>query len=185
MARKVVGVIAIGPRGQQVLREFFTPNLEDYLFSPRRAVEELNADRSARRVTPRYPSHMRRNAMKRTPTPARPPAERYDRVSYTIAIARACDRAFPLPENLAKRDDETHAVWMARLTAEEHAAVKEWRKSHRWAPNQLRHNYATRVRKEHGLEAAQVVLGHARADVTQIYAERNEELAAAVAAKLG
>jgi integrase len=54
-----------------------------------------------------------------------------------------------------------------------------------WSPNQLRHSFATRVRKEHGLEAAQVLLGHARADVTQVYAERNEELAAAVAARIG
>jgi hypothetical protein len=41
------------------------------------------------------------------------------------------------------------------------------------------------VRKAHGLEAAQVLLGHSRADVTQVYAERNEELAVSVAAKLG
>jgi site-specific recombinase XerC len=52
-------------------------------------------------------------------------------------------------------------------------------------PNQLRHSFATRVRKEHGLEAAQVLLGHSRADVTQVYAERNERLASAVAAKIG
>lgn len=54
-----------------------------------------------------------------------------------------------------------------------------------WAPNQLRHSFATTVRKEHGLEAAQVLLGHARADVTQVYAERNEGLAARVAGQLG
>ena len=34
-------------------------------------------------------------------------------------------------------------------------------------------------------QAAQVLLGHSRADVTQVYAERNEELAATVAAKIG
>jgi integrase len=54
-----------------------------------------------------------------------------------------------------------------------------------WHPNQLRHLFATEVRKEHGLEAAQVLLGHSRADVTQVYAERNEALAATVAAKIG
>jgi hypothetical protein len=41
------------------------------------------------------------------------------------------------------------------------------------------------VRKERGLEAAQVLLRHSRADVTQVYAERNERLAAAVAARIG
>ena len=52
-------------------------------------------------------------------------------------------------------------------------------------PNQIRHSYATRVRREHGLEAAQVLLGHEKADVTQIYAERDLALALEVAKKIG
>ena len=44
---------------------------------------------------------------------------------------------------------------------------------------------ATRVRKDYGLEAAQVMLGHSQANVTQVYAERDMGLAAAVAAKIG
>ena len=52
-------------------------------------------------------------------------------------------------------------------------------------PNQLRHLFATEVRKAHGLEAAQVLLGHSRADVTQVYAERNLTLAARVANEIG
>jgi integrase len=54
-----------------------------------------------------------------------------------------------------------------------------------WEPNQLRHAYATAVRREHGLEAAQVLLGHASADVTQVYAERDAALATRVAATTG
>lgn len=54
-----------------------------------------------------------------------------------------------------------------------------------WAPNQLRHLVATRVRKEMGLEASQCVLGHARADVTQVYAERNPELARDAMERMG
>jgi integrase len=54
-----------------------------------------------------------------------------------------------------------------------------------WHPNQLRHLFATEVRKEYGLEAAQVVLGHTHARVTEVYAERNERLAADVAARIG
>jgi integrase len=54
-----------------------------------------------------------------------------------------------------------------------------------WHPNQLRHTFATEVRHAHGLEAAQVLLGHSRADVTQVYAERNTELAVSIAAKIG
>lgn len=54
-----------------------------------------------------------------------------------------------------------------------------------WHPNQLRHTYATAVRREYGLEAAQVLLGHSRADVTQTYAERDMAKAVDVARKIG
>jgi integrase len=54
-----------------------------------------------------------------------------------------------------------------------------------WSPNQLRHSRGTEIRKHYGLEAAQVMLGHASADITQTYAERDEELARSVALKTG
>ena len=54
-----------------------------------------------------------------------------------------------------------------------------------WVPNQLRHSAATEIRKRFGLEAAQVTLGHAAADVTQVYAERDLQKAAAVMAQVG
>ena len=54
-----------------------------------------------------------------------------------------------------------------------------------WHPNQLRHNAATRLRKEYGLEVAQVVLGHRTADVTQVYAERDHSKAREVMARIG
>ncbi len=55
----------------------------------------------------------------------------------------------------------------------------------RWGPNRLRHNAATAVSQFAGLAAAQVVLGHAKADVTQIYAEKDAAAAAAVMAQIG
>lgn len=54
-----------------------------------------------------------------------------------------------------------------------------------WTPNQLRHSAATQFRREFGLEAAQVLLGHSRADVTQTYAERDMKKAQEVARKIG
>jgi integrase len=54
-----------------------------------------------------------------------------------------------------------------------------------WTPNQLRHSAATEVRQKFGLEAAQMHLGHASADTTQIYAETDIEKAVEVARKLG
>lgn len=55
----------------------------------------------------------------------------------------------------------------------------------RWSPNQLRHTAATLIRKEYGLDAAQVWLGHATADVTQIYAEVDERKAIEIAERMG
>jgi integrase len=54
-----------------------------------------------------------------------------------------------------------------------------------WAPNQLRHYAATKVRKEFGIEAAQVTLGHSQIGTTQVYAERDKELAIRVAKQIG
>ncbi|MEP6167120.1 MAG: site-specific integrase, partial [Rhodopirellula bahusiensis] len=58
-------------------------------------------------------------------------------------------------------------------------------KIEKWAPNRLRHTSATQVRREFGIEAAQVVCGHESAEVTQIYAERDLELAKKVARAVG
>ncbi len=63
--------------------------------------------------------------------------------------------------------------------------LKTWRKAHRWLPNRLRYAMATEIRRQFGLEASQVVRGHSRADVTQVYAERDHALAASVVAKIG
>ncbi len=54
-----------------------------------------------------------------------------------------------------------------------------------WAPNQLRHTFATRARRDHGLNVAQALLGHARSATTEIYAETTNDLAAEVARLLG
>jgi integrase len=54
-----------------------------------------------------------------------------------------------------------------------------------WHPNQLRHSAATEIRRRFGLEAAQTVLGHASADVTQVYAERDQARAAEVMEQMG
>jgi integrase len=54
-----------------------------------------------------------------------------------------------------------------------------------WHPNQLRHTFGSEVRRAYGLEAAQMLLGHARADVTQVYAERDGRLAFRVAREIG
>lgn len=54
-----------------------------------------------------------------------------------------------------------------------------------WHPHQLRHTAATFLRKEYGLEAAQVILGQKTLTVTQVYAERNVAAAMRVMADVG
>jgi integrase len=54
-----------------------------------------------------------------------------------------------------------------------------------WHPNQLRHSHATMVRRQFGLEAAGAALGHSRMSVTEVYAERDADLARRVAAAIG
>lgn len=55
----------------------------------------------------------------------------------------------------------------------------------KFTPHRLRHSAATAIRRQFGIEGAQLLLGHARADVTQLYAEINREKACSVALKIG
>lgn len=48
----------------------------------------------------------------------------------------------------------------------------------KWHPHQLRHNAATRLRKEFGLDTARAVLGHSSTAVTEVYAELDRGKAA-------
>ncbi|NDF13326.1 MAG: site-specific integrase [Proteobacteria bacterium] len=54
-----------------------------------------------------------------------------------------------------------------------------------WSPNQLRHKAATEIRKQFGLDAASVMLGHSDLAITQVYAEADTEKALSVARKIG
>ena len=64
-----------------------------YLFSPARAEAERNAGRGARRATPRWNSHLRRNEHKRVGgARARAPGAHYTTATVRQAIERACER---------------------------------------------------------------------------------------------
>jgi integrase len=54
-----------------------------------------------------------------------------------------------------------------------------------WHPHQLRHNAATWLRKEFGLDVARVVLGHRSPQITEVYAELDHAKAAEVMSKVG
>jgi integrase len=158
-------VVAIGPRSQALLAAFAPSDPSDYFFSPRRVVEQLHAERSANRKTPRYPSHVAFNSMRRTAIPVQLPAARYTVTAYSRAVRRAVEKA------------NTRRLRMA--------GAGNFDPIPAWHSNQLRHAHGTAVRNRYGLEAAQVALGHERADVTQVYAEKNVALAVTVATEMG
>jgi integrase len=54
-----------------------------------------------------------------------------------------------------------------------------------WTVLQVRHTRATEVRERYGVEGAQASLGHARVETSQIYAERNRQLAERIAREIG
>jgi integrase len=54
-----------------------------------------------------------------------------------------------------------------------------------WSANQLRHSHATKVRQQYGLEGAGAALGHSKMSATEIYAERDIELAKQIASEIG
>lgn len=167
-------MIPLGPKAQAIVKEFLKPNLDAYLFSPRDHVLELRAARAALRKTKRTPSDLK---CSRRAKPATKIQDRYDRRTYQQTVVRGCDRAFPHP-TLAR-------IPRAELTPEQREELKAWRKAHRWCVLQLRHTAATEFRAKYGLEAAQVVLGHAKADDTQVYAERDLAKAREVMREIG
>ena len=117
---------------------------------------EAEADRSAERRRNRKSRMTPSQAKrKRKARPKRAPRDHYTKDSYARAVARAVARAC------------------------------EKAKVPRWHPHQLRHTAATKLRREYGLEAAQVVLGHRTAVVTQIYAQRDQAKAEEIMARIG
>jgi integrase len=164
-------VVYLGPKAQEVLQPFIKPNLAAYVFSPAEVVAEYRKElRENAKI--RRPEHKLSKRRKRA---RRGPGDRYTANSYARAIVKACDRAFPPPK----------ALLGDNLTVKQQAKLNAWRKDHRFSPNQLRHNAATEIRKQFGIEAARTVLGHGSAAVTEIYAAMDLARASEVMARIG
>jgi integrase len=156
-------IVFIGPQAQAVLLPYLLRPVDVYCFSPAESVAKHRAELRARRKTRVQPSQQNRRKMR----PERAPSIHYGKDAYRGAIAKGIAKA--------NRQD-------AKQAAEE---GREPNPIPTWHPNQLRHSAATEIRKTFGLEAAQVVLGHAKADVTEVYAERDHALARRVALEVG
>lgn len=154
--------VPLGPKAQEILRPFLMRASDAYLFSPREAEDWRNAQRAVNRNPNRktkiFACELRAWERRRAKRRSRtsPIQDNYNTISYRRAICHAIAKA--------KR---------AGITIPH------------WHPHQLRHTRATEVRRRYGVEAAQVALCHARADVTEIYAERNFGLAAKIAKEMG
>lgn len=148
-------VLFFGPRAQGVLRPFLEGRGRDEFVF--RPGDAVERVRAERRVAEREFARARR----RKAAPRWRPGERYTVAGYRRAIARACE-----------------AVNRERVKAGAAAMAV-------WSPNQLRHNAATLIRREFGLDVAQAVLGHSYADVTQVYAEVDRKKAVAAVLRIG
>ncbi len=179
--------IYLGPKAQAIIKRFLKIDLQAYLFSPKDAEEARNSKRRANRQSRLTPSQKNRVRKRDRHRPWR---DRYDVASYRRAIKRACSKAFPLPVHLAprlleNRKREKTDAWRERMGPDGLEQVRRWWQEHSWCPNQLRHNAATMIRKQFGVEMARIILGHATAFTTEIYAERDRQHALHVMSIVG
>ncbi|MDP7303730.1 MAG: tyrosine-type recombinase/integrase [Pirellulaceae bacterium] len=153
-------LIPLGPEAQKAIEPFLNRDPTAYLFSPKEAEEWRRQNRKSTRTTPIYPSEIRSRAKAKAAhsrrKKTRPRRDYYDTHSYGQAIR--------------------YGLTMAKKAG---FIIPHWH------PYQLRHTRGTEVRRAHGIEAAQVTLGHARADVTEVYAEKNMEAAIRIAKEMG
>jgi len=157
-------VIFVGPQAQAVIMLYLVREPTEHCFSPAESETKRHVEMRARRKSKVQPSQRNR----RKARPLRAPATSYTKDSYARAIRRGVTTA----NKAIQKDAELFGIDNPALLAY-------------WAPNRLRHTRATQVRRQFGLEAAQVILGHAKADVTQVYAERDHALADDVMKKIG
>jgi integrase len=153
-------VVFIGPKAKAILVPYLLKATapDAYCFLPAESAAKANEKQRT------LWGQARR---RRKPRPKRTFSTHYEKEAYRRAIARGVSKANKINAEEAIK------------SGTEPAPIPDW------SPNQLRHSAATEIRRKFGLEAAQTVLGHAKADVTQIYAERDYTLAASIMEKIG
>jgi hypothetical protein len=157
--------IPLGPESQKILTPFMGRDPQAFIFSPLESekwrLEHRPPYHGRERKTKIYPSELRQReklkaARRQKRKPKRPKGTRYDTNGYRRALEYGLKKA-------------KKAGFVVP----------------HWHPHQLRHNRGTEVRKRYGIEAAQMALGHAKANTTEIYAERNLEQALQIAREMG
>jgi integrase len=173
--------VYFGPKAIGVVQPFLLPDTRAFLFSPSNAETARRGESKGRGK--RRPRHI--------------PGDHYDTVAYAKAIYSGCARAFPPPADLARQRVQGHGrkarstrweskhEWQKRLGEKSWMKLVAWQQGHRFHPHQLRHTAATELRKTHGLEAAQVLLGHKNVRITELYAEKNLSTAMQIVKAVG
>ena len=149
--------IALGPQSQAIIRQFLPLDTQAYLFSPKRDAEERRGDSAAGGKLPSSPAN----------STGESPIRKSKRGSLSSG------RAMPAPSPTVAGKPHAHFRACAAKKTKTAPALPQGGRITAvpvWSPNQLRHNFATMVRKQHGLEARSC-LGHARANTTEIYAD--------------
>lgn len=137
-------IIYVGKDAQEILAKYLQRPADMHCFAPREARKNraFEIKKKPGVLTARIKGKGSRPAFKFTTS------------TYRQAVTRGCEKAFPAPKNLKSK-----------------AEIAKWRSEHLWSPNQLRHSFATHIRKVAGIEAAKALLGHSDLTTTQIYAE--------------
>jgi len=156
--------IYLGPRAQDLLRPFLLRPAEAYCFSPAEAMAEWRQENFINRKTPLHQGNGPGTHVK--DRPRRQAGEHYTTTGYGHSIAKAVKKAFR-PEGMT--DEE----------------FKTWKPPQHWHPHQLRHNAATFLRKEFGLETARIILGHRSSAITEVYAEQDHQKAMEAIVQVG
>jgi integrase len=171
--RDIEPVIMIGPKAQSILKQWLRTDTQAYLFSPKESLEATWSEAAAcwekrRKGQPGTTGksetakaiweHVRRQRAV-PPSDRRNKRRRRSRVPGDRYSVPSYRRAIHRACDLAKID--------------------------RWSPNRLRHNAATKIRRELSIDHARALLGHTDADTTAIYAERDMELARHAAERFG
>jgi len=139
----------IGPQAQAIISPYLERDLAAYMFTSR---EGSGRDRES------YRDH-------------------YTSETLRSAVHRACDRIYPLPEDLQGKSE--------KLNEDQKERRRRWWRRHRWNPNQLRHARATMLEKMYDLETARASVGHLYLSTTQIYADRDLKKAIEIARATG
>lgn len=170
--------VYLGPKAQVIIKPFLKTDLQAYLFSAAEAAAQHNALRfgvsRADRKTKVYPNELRAREQRRQSRigrgSKRAARDHYDTDSYGRAVARGIEAA-------------NKALTKAALARGQDPKDAETIPS--WHPHQLRHNAATALRREYGIEVARIILGHKSPAITEVYAEVDHARAIDVMASVG